>query len=101
MRQTFKIAAIDAILTAIYVAAVATFMTYADKLFGSADNVLGGMAILMLMVLSVAVVGTLILGRPLMMYLDGDKKEAVKALAQTILAFFVLTILVFMVLILI
>lgn len=89
-KKLWRVALTDGILTGIYVAGVAALMTYASKLFGPADNVLGGAAILMLLVLSAAVVGTLILGRPLMMYLDGAKKEAVKTLGLTILVLFVL-----------
>lgn len=90
-KKIWQIAIADGVLTGIYVAGVAALMTYANRIFGPADNILGGAAILMLLVLSAAVVGTLILGRPLMMYLDGLKKEAVKTLGLTILVLFVLT----------
>lgn len=90
-KKIWIIAVLDGISTGLYVALVAVFMTYANNFFGEADSALGGIAILMLMVLSVAVVGTLILGRPLMMYLDGAKKEAVKTLGFTILVLFILT----------
>lgn len=92
-KKIWRIAIVDGVLTSIYVAGVATLMTYANQLFGSANNVLGGAAILMLLVLSAVIVGTFILGRPLMMYLDGLKKEAIKTLGLTILVLFVLTFL--------
>lgn len=97
-KKLWKIAATDGILTGVYVAGVATLMSYGNRIFGTADSALGGVAILMLLVLSAVIVGTLILGRPLMMYLDGDKKEAVKTLGLTILVLFVLTTLAMMLL---
>lgn len=90
-KKIWQIAIIDGVLTGIYVVGVATFMTYANTLFGSANNVFGGAAILMLFVLSAVIVGGLVIGQPLMMYLDGAKHEAVKTFAWTILVLFVLT----------
>jgi hypothetical protein len=91
-KKIWQIAVLDGVLTGIYVAGVATIMTFGEIIFGKGDNAFVGMAILMLFVLSAVVVGSLILGRPLMMYLDGNKKEAVKTLGYTILVLFVLTI---------
>ena len=90
-KKLWRIALIDGVLTGVYVAGVATLLTYSNRIFGKEDNVLTGIAILMLLVLSAVTVGSLVLGRPLMMYLDGAKKEAIKTLSFTVLILFVLT----------
>jgi hypothetical protein len=90
--KLFKSALLNSIGTAIYIALVATLMTYGNKIFGQDQGVLNGVGILLLMVLSVLIVGTLVIGKPLMLYLDGSKKEAVKLLLQTILILAIITI---------
>lgn len=89
----------DAIWTAVYVALVASFMTFAGQYAPREDGFLVPMAMLMLLVLSVAIVGSLIFGRPVMWYIDGKRKEAMKLLGWTLGIFFVLTVLVFVVMI--
>ncbi len=62
------------------------------------ENILAPMIMLMLLVLSVAVVGMLIFARPVTMYLDGQKKEAVWTIVYTLIwlaIFVVATLLVF------
>lgn len=100
-QKNWQIAVLDALLTLIYVSGVATFMNYGEKIFGKQDSVLSGIAILMLFVLSAVIVGSLVLGKPLMLYLDNQKKEAVKILGLTILFLFVLTLIAMLLLIII
>ena len=59
-------------------------MQNGDKLFGKNNNVATVMAFLMLFVFSATVVGGLVLAKPVMLYLDGQKKEAVKMLLCTV-----------------
>ena len=92
MKNSLKTALINSIGTAIYVALVAVLMTNGNQIFGSATGILGGMAVLLLMVLSALIVGSLVLSKPLMLYLDGSKKEAVKLLMYTISILALLTI---------
>ena len=90
-----KNAAVNAILTAIYVAVVASFLFYAPKVFGSSgkpDTVLAPIVMLSLFVFSAALTGTLIFGRPILWYLDGKKKEAISLLAYTLGVFLIITI---------
>ena len=82
----------------IYITSVALLMTYGEQLFGKMNNVLGPIAFLLLFVLSALVVGALVLGKPIMFYLDGRKKEAIQLLLYTILWLFILTLLVFLIL---
>lgn len=66
-----------------YVTIVATIMQNGDKLFGEKDNFASPIAFLLLFTLSAITVGGLILGKPLMLYFDGKKKEAVSMFLQT------------------
>jgi hypothetical protein len=68
----------------IYIFLVAWLMSNGDKLFGKVDNVLSGVAVLLVFVLSAAVTGSLVFGKPILMYLDGKRKEAVKMLGYTL-----------------
>ena len=87
-----KTALVNSIGTAVYILLVALLMTYANRIFGQEAGVLSGVGILLLMTLSVLVVGSLVIGKPLMLYLDGNKKEAVKLLLQTTLILAIITI---------
>ena len=88
-----------ALLVLIYTSAVAWVMFHASTLFGKADGkadtFLAPVAMLLLFVLSATIVGSLVIGRPVLMYLDGKKKEALQFLGYTIFWLFVLTIIVF------
>lgn len=81
----------------VYVASVALIMNSAEQIFGKMDNYWGPIAFLMLFVLSAAVVGSLVLARPIMLYLDGHKKTAVQLLMMSIGWLFLMTILVFVI----
>ncbi len=90
-----------AVLVAAYVALVAFFMSHIEVFFGNGpDSALGGkqwllpMTFLMLLVFSAAVVGTLIFARPVALYLDNQKKEALAMLGYTLGWLFVLVVLV-------
>lgn len=75
---------INSVVASLYISAVAFLMSNGEKLFGKNSSVFSGIAILMLFVISAAVMGYVILGKPLMMYLDGFKKEALKLFYLTI-----------------
>ncbi len=81
-----KLAALHALATTLYIAAVASFLFYAPQLFqpGSPKTVLIPIAMLLLLVFSAACTGLLILGRPILWYLDGKKKEALTLLISTL-----------------
>jgi hypothetical protein len=93
--NTIKYAVINAFLTALYIIAIASFLFYAPKFFGSnmANNtVLMPIVMLSLLVFSAALVGSLIFGRPVLWYLDGKKNEAIPLLAYTLGIFLIITI---------
>ena len=93
--KLIKTSLINAIGATIYVSAVAWLMSNGQKLFGKNDTILSGVAILLLFVISAAVTGFLILGRPVLMYLDGAKKEALKLFYLTIAGLATIAILIF------
>lgn len=76
---------VSSIIASLYISGVAFLMSNGEKLFGKNNSVFSGIAILLLFVISAAVMGFTILGRPLMMYFDGFKKEAVKLFYLTII----------------
>src|SRR3989338_7979866 len=90
----FKNALANAVLTGLYIVLIASFLSSIQKIFGSEEpkTVMVPIVMLSLLVFSVATVGTLIFGRPILWYLDGIKKEAVKLLAYTLGIFLVLII---------
>ncbi len=85
----------NGLLTALYALLIALFFANAHDLFGDVKSTLIPMAMLLLFVFSALVCGSLVLGRPLMWYLDGKKKEALKLLGYTALTLFIVMIFVF------
>ena len=88
-----------AVLVVVYVLIVAWIMQHAQAWFGPAKTVFAPAAFLMLFVLSAVVVGSLVLGRPALMYAEGQKKEALQFFGFTVLWLFALTIVAFLVLV--
>lgn len=99
-----KNALISALATALYIVLIASFMFYAPKMFGQsgkADTVFAPIAMLCLFVLSAAITGFLIFGRPVMWYLDGRKQEALSLIFYTLGVFLIITIVVLLALFLV
>lgn len=67
-----------------YTAFAATIINAAETLFDDGPSLLGAVAFLMLFVLSAAVVGTLIFVKPVLLFVNGEKKEAVNFLGLTL-----------------
>lgn len=67
-----------------YIALVVTFMQNAEKIFGQEDKPIGAIVFLLLFVMSATIVGGLVLAKPVMLYIDGDKKSAVKMFIYTV-----------------
>lgn len=74
---------LNALGIVVYIIVIATIMQNGDRLFGAEDNFVTPIVVLMLFTLSAITVGGLVLGKPLMLYLDGKKKEAVAMFLQT------------------
>ncbi len=99
-KDIIKNALINASAAALYVVAVASFLFYVPKSFGRVDNVLIPIVMLLLFVFSTALMGVLILGRPILWYLDGKTQEAFSLLVYTLIIFLLITLVALLVLIL-
>lgn len=84
MKSTIIKGLLHSIATVVYILVVATIMTNAENLFGEMAGFIAPVVFLSLFTLSALVVGTLILGKPLILYLDGKKKEGVSLLLASI-----------------
>lgn len=76
---------VNAALAFGYIAVVATMMYNARWIFGDGeDSVLAPIGFLLLFVVSAAVMAMLIFGKPVMLYVDGKKREGVMLLGYTV-----------------
>jgi heme O synthase-like polyprenyltransferase len=82
----------NALGTGVYVAIVALIIYNAEKIFGTMRTITGPIAFLLLFVVSAAITGFLVLGQPIMLYVDNKKQEAVKLFIFTVLWLFVFMI---------
>lgn len=97
MKTIFKIAVTNALGTAFYIVLVALFLSNTPRIFAETPEktVFIPIAMLLLLVCSASITGSLVLGRPILWYIDGKKKEAVSLLMATIGFLFLLTIIAF------
>ncbi len=82
-----------------YIILVASFFVAAPFLVAQEHLILIPIFMLSLVVLSVLVMSTCFFYRPILMYVEGQKKEATALFAKTVLTFAVTTVLVLLVLI--
>lgn len=69
-----------------YVALVAIFMQNGEKVFGRVeDTIFGPIMVLMLLVVSATISGSLVFLKPAMMYFNGQKKEGIQMLMFTVM----------------
>ena len=97
MNKLIQRSLLNALGVSAYVAVIATIMRNAQKIFGNKpDTVFAPIFVLMLFVLSAAITGGLVLGKPLLMYLNNEKNEAIKLFGYTLswLAFFTVIMLI-------
>lgn len=82
-----------------YISFVSFLMFNVERVFGEKeDTFLAPVAFLLLFTLSAAIVGMLVFGRPVMLYLDGKKKEAMNFAGTTVGFLFIEAIFVFIIL---
>ncbi|RJQ13788.1 hypothetical protein C4553_02800 [Candidatus Parcubacteria bacterium] len=75
----------NALATALYIVLIALFFSNVETIFSEPkDNFLAPTFMLLLFVISAAVTGFLVIGKPAMMYVNGEKTEAVKLFLYTI-----------------
>ncbi len=91
----------NGLLTVLYVILVALFLSNAKMLFGETDTLLIPIAMLLLFVFSASLCGALVLGRPILWYVEGMKREAITLFSYTAAVLFVCAVLVFVIMYLI
>lgn len=79
-----KISFLNSLGVLVYVCLVALLMFNAERWVGRVNGPWGVTAFLLLFVVSALVTGLLVLGRPVMMYFNNAKTEAVKLLMYTL-----------------
>jgi len=92
-KKLFFYSAMHSLGVLVYVSLVVLFISNAQNIFGKGDNALTGVVMLLLLVLSATITGSLVLGKPILLYLDGKKTEALKMLFFTIICLFILLLL--------
>lgn len=75
---------INAVAASLYISLVVIVMTVGSQFSSGPDNMLMPIAMLSLFTLSAAVMGYLFLSQPILLFLDGKKKEAVSLFIQTV-----------------
>lgn len=85
MNKTIKRAVINAFCTLVYIVLV-VLLIFSLQNPGQPDgkNILIPISMLLLFVCSAAITGFLFFGKPVMLYIDGKKNEAIKMLTYTI-----------------
>ena len=89
---------INAATATLYIAAIVSFMFYGLARSHPDNSVFTPIAFISLFTLSAAVMGYLFLYQPLMLFLDGHKKNAVDLFLQTVAVFAGITAVVFVLL---
>ena len=93
LRKIFKIS------TIIYIILVGSLIFSFQIFAPQKDIIIIPIAMLLLFVCSAAITGFLVFGKPVMLYIDGKKKEAISLLSYTIGILFLITLISFIFLI--
>lgn len=99
MSKIIKRAFINSFGTVAYVILIVSFLFSLQVLSPKEDTIIIPIAMLLLFVCSAAITGFLVFGKPIMLYIDGKKKEAVSLLSYTLVMLFLITLIVFIFLI--
>ena len=86
---------INALIAGLYIVFIVLLITYGPTLVrDKPDNILAPMAMLSLLVVSVAFMAYAFFYQPLLLYLEGQKREAVQLFTKTLGTFAVITVVV-------
>lgn len=92
-------AILNACLTAVYIALAASFLFYAPAYFsGSPNTGFASVLTLSVFIFSAVVMALLVVGRPILWYLDNRKSEALLLLGYTLALFFAIMLIAFVLL---
>lgn len=95
MNSIMKRAFLNAIATTAYVILVVLFLFSLQRFASKPETIIIPMSMILLFVCSAAITGFLVFGKPVMLYIDGKKKEAVSLLTHTIGILVIITIVFF------
>jgi hypothetical protein len=94
--QIIKYALVNALWTVLYIILIAILFNSTQSFHIPEPNVLIPVVMLLLFVFSAALTGSLILGRPILWYLEGCKSDAFKLFGYTLVVLLVVTTLIFL-----
>lgn len=97
-KKEILISLAQAVIIFLYVSGVSWIMTHGESLFTKQGNTVSVMAFLLLFVFSAGATGSLIFGRPVYLFMNGEKGAAIKQLLATLAWLFIVVSLVFFVL---
>src|SRR3989338_6018415 len=102
MKGVIKYAVINSLGTAAYIVLVVSLIFFfGNKFSGGDETILAPIVILMLFVFSAAFTGALVLGSPIVWYLNGKKREGLSLLFYTLGVFLAISLIAFLFLIII
>mgnify|MGYP001619982831 CR=1 FL=1 len=96
-KKLFLLSVLNSLGVLAYVSLVVLFMSNTQNIFGQGDNPMIGVVMLLLLILSALITGSLVLGRPILYYLEGQKREGVRLLLFTIIDLVIILTLVILV----
>ncbi|MFA5175600.1 MAG: hypothetical protein WC430_04305 [Patescibacteria group bacterium] len=91
-QKSIFISLLNAVGVVVYVIGISFILRNGNQIFGKMDNFLAPVAFLLLFVLSAAITGMLVLGKPLLLYFENRKSEAIKMFFYTIGWLFLITL---------
>lgn len=89
-----KKALIKALLAELYIVAIVLVIQYIEKIIEIPETILIPIIMLSLFVISAAVMGYLFVAEPILLYIDGQKKQAVNLFLSTVTSFAVITLII-------
>jgi len=90
---------IQAVGVFVYIFLLSAFMNKANDWFGEDDQkLIAPILVLLIFVFSALITGSLVLAKPVMLYIDGKKKDGVKLLLYTGASILVFILIVFLIL---
>ena len=93
-QKSIFISLLNAVGVAVYVIGLSFILRNGNQIFGKMDNFLAPVAFLLLFVLSAAITGMLVIGKPLLLYFENRKSEAIKMFFYTIGWLFLITLII-------
>jgi len=88
---------LNSIAVFVYVSSIAWLLFNGERFFGQASNFWMPTALLLVFIVSATITGLLVLGRPIYLYLNNLRSEAVKLLIYTVVFLLIITALALMV----